>query len=88
MRVAAPCTPLTHLTRFAQSPDNYSAATVPQYQLATLQALAEGKQVAGVAEDAKAKATRWQRVSKVLDGERKKILAKNASATPAPAAQA
>ncbi|UZJ52387.1 hypothetical protein CBS101457_001707 [Exobasidium rhododendri] len=58
------------------SPDGYDVASVPKYQLSTLQALADGKEVQGVPEDGKAKATRWQRVSKVLDGERKKILAK------------
>lgn len=64
----------------SQSPDKYDTATVPQYQQSILQALADGKDVAGVPEDAKAKATRWQRVSKVLHGERKKIQAKQGAA--------
>jgi hypothetical protein len=55
-------------------------ASVPKYQLSTLQALVDGKDVPDVPEDGKAKATRWQRVSKVLDGERKKILARKSAA--------
>lgn len=41
-----------------------------------LQALADGKDAPGAPPDGKQKATRWQRVSKVLEGERRKILSR------------
>lgn len=62
-----------------QSPEGYDTASVPGYTLPTLQALASGKQVPGVPEDGKSKATRWERVTKVLEGERRKISAKAAA---------
>ncbi|MCO5589875.1 hypothetical protein L7F22_043844 [Adiantum nelumboides] len=67
------------MDEFAISPDKYDTASIPNVPLSTLQAIAEGKQVEGAPEEAKGQATRWQRVTKVLEGERKKILA-NANA--------
>lgn len=56
------------------SPDNYDTAVIPDIPLSTLQTLADGGSVSNAPHDAKAKATRWQRVSKVLAGERKRLL--------------
>lgn len=63
------------MDEFAISPDKYDTATIPNVPLSTLQAIAEGKRVEGAPDEAKGQATRWQRVTKVLEGERRKILA-------------
>ncbi|PWN38336.1 uncharacterized protein FA14DRAFT_25942 [Meira miltonrushii] len=68
------------MDEFAISPDKYDTATIPNVPLTTLQAIAEGREVEGAPDEARGQATRWQRVTKVLEGERKKILA-NANAT-------
>lgn len=67
------------MDEFAISPDKYDTATIPNVPLSTLQAIAEGREVEGAPDEARGQATRWQRVTKVLEGERKKILA-NATA--------
>lgn len=67
------------MDEFVVSPDGYDTATVPNVPTSTLKALAEGKEVSGAPEDARSQATRWQRVTKVLEGERKKLLTADAS---------
>lgn len=63
------------MDEFVISPDNYNSVSVPNVPTSTLQAVARGEKIANAPADIGSQATRWQRVTKVLEGERKRLLA-------------